>query len=101
MRGLVVQTAAFERLVELDHTTVAVADRRARRIPPGLMNRDMAARGHQQRVALAVQIESAEQLGDTAFMLAVQARECVDAGRAEPPERLHLTRGTEPVDREE
>ena len=91
MRGLVVQTTAFEWLVEFDHAAVGVPDGRARRIPPGFVNRDMAVLGHQQRVALAVQVESAKKLRDAALMLAIQARERVDAGRAEPPKRLSFT----------
>src|SRR5690349_11071037 len=84
VRGLVVQAAAFERRIELDDASIDVAHRRARRVPPVLVNRDVTQRARDERIALAEQVQSAKELRDAVLVAAVEARERVDARPPEP-----------------
>src|SRR6202012_1971016 len=87
--GLVVEACRFKRNIKFDDPTVNIADGCPHRIPPVLVNRDVAARAAQQRIALAREIEPGVELGHAALMLGLEQREVVDAGGVESPHSLH------------
>src|SRR5471030_2342631 len=68
MRGLVVKAPPLKRCIQLNGPAVHIADRCARRVPPVLVDGHRTAGPGQQRIALALQIQSAEQLRNTPFM---------------------------------
>src|SRR5580692_8874295 len=84
MFRLIVEAAGYKGLIQLHRVAVAIANRGSRRVPPVFMNRHIAERSGEERIAAAEQVKTRMQLRHAMLVLGLEERQRIHARGCEP-----------------